>query len=138
MTDSWKLTLPCTRAEAQAIAEDIAPLAILDPPPVPGLEEARNRLVRLGALDAEGRLTPHGRAIASWPLEPRLAHMMIEAEAHGFGSAVAACAALLTDRGLGGNDQDLEVRFRRWQADRGPRASAARNMARRWSSAGGS
>lgn len=34
MTDSWKLTLPCTRAEAQAIAEDIAPLALLDPPPV--------------------------------------------------------------------------------------------------------
>lgn len=34
MTQCWKLTLPCTKAEAEAIAEDIAPLAQLDPPPV--------------------------------------------------------------------------------------------------------
>ncbi|WP_136161076.1 50S ribosomal protein L11 methyltransferase [Sphingomonas flavalba] len=34
MSDSWKLTLPCTRAEAEILAEDIAPLAGLDPPPV--------------------------------------------------------------------------------------------------------
>jgi ribosomal protein L11 methyltransferase len=34
MTESWKLTLPCTKAEAEAIAGDIAPLADLDPPPV--------------------------------------------------------------------------------------------------------
>lgn len=30
---SWKLTLPCTRAEAEALADDIAPLAGLEPPP---------------------------------------------------------------------------------------------------------
>lgn len=34
MSDSWKLTLPCTAAEARAITEDITPLAELDPPPV--------------------------------------------------------------------------------------------------------
>ena len=34
MTESWKLTLPCTRAEADAVAADIAPLAMLEPPPV--------------------------------------------------------------------------------------------------------
>lgn len=34
MSDSWKLTLPCTRAEAEALGQDIAPLAELDPPPV--------------------------------------------------------------------------------------------------------
>lgn len=31
--ETWKLTLPCTRAEAEAIAADIAQLAELDPPP---------------------------------------------------------------------------------------------------------
>jgi len=33
MTGSWKLTLPCTRAEAEALSEDIGLLADLDPPP---------------------------------------------------------------------------------------------------------
>ncbi|SFS01594.1 50S ribosomal protein L11 methyltransferase [Sphingomonas jatrophae] len=30
---SWKLTLPCTRAEADALAGDLPTLALLDPPP---------------------------------------------------------------------------------------------------------
>jgi ribosomal protein L11 methyltransferase len=34
MTDSWKVTLPCTRAEAEALKDDISPLAWLDFPPV--------------------------------------------------------------------------------------------------------
>jgi len=34
LSDSWKLTLPCTKAEAEAIAGDISDLAALDPPPV--------------------------------------------------------------------------------------------------------
>src|ERR1700756_1108434 len=32
--DCWKLTLPCTRAEAEAIDVDFAALAMLEPPPV--------------------------------------------------------------------------------------------------------
>lgn len=32
--DSWKVTLPCTKAEGEAIAEDIGALALLDEPPV--------------------------------------------------------------------------------------------------------
>ncbi|OYW87846.1 MAG: ribonucleotide-diphosphate reductase subunit beta, partial [Sphingobium sp. 32-64-5] len=34
MTQSWKLTLPCTRAEAEALSEDMSLLADLTPPPV--------------------------------------------------------------------------------------------------------
>jgi ribosomal protein L11 methyltransferase len=34
MTSSWKVTLPCTKAEAEALTEDIAQLALLDSPPV--------------------------------------------------------------------------------------------------------
>ena len=111
-------------------------LPFLDPPPAPALAEARQRLSRLGAIDQEGRITPHGRAIAGIQLEPRLAHMLIEAKARGFGRAAAEAAALLTERGLGGNDPDLEVRHRQWLNDRSPRAAAARRMADRWSSSG--
>lgn len=33
MANSWKLTLPCTRAEAEALDADITPLALMEPPP---------------------------------------------------------------------------------------------------------
>src|SRR5207237_1585517 len=104
----------------------------LDPPPAAARSEARERLLRLSATDEEGRVTAHGRAIARLPLEPRLAHMLIDGAERGFGSAAAEAAMLLTERGLGGNDPDLEVRHRRWLSDRSPRANAARRMAERW------
>jgi ATP-dependent helicase HrpB len=107
-------------------------LPFLDPPPVPALAEARQRLSRLGAIDGDGHVTAHGKAIAAIPLEPRLAHMMINAGERGFASAAADAAALLTERGLGGSDADLEVRHRRWRSDRSPRAQAARRMAENW------
>ena len=113
---------------------DPARLPFLDPPPAAALDEARARLTRIGALDDDGRLTAHGRAVAGWPLEPRLAHMMIEAERMGFARAAAEVAVLLSERGLGGNEADLEARLRRWRGDRGPRATAARRMAERWAS----
>jgi ribosomal protein L11 methyltransferase len=40
MTRSWKVTLPCTRAEAEALKDDISPLAWLDFPPVLMTSEA--------------------------------------------------------------------------------------------------
>ncbi|MEA3063206.1 MAG: ATP-dependent helicase HrpB, partial [Sphingomonadales bacterium] len=105
----------------------------LDPPRAAAVEEARSRLTSLGALTADGRPTEHGRAIAALPLPPRLAHMLIEADARGWGGTAAEVAVLLSERGLGGNDADLELRLRRWRGDRGPRAEAARGLARRWS-----
>jgi ATP-dependent helicase HrpB len=81
-------------------------LPFLDPPPAAALAEARRRLQGLGALDDAGRITQHGRAIAALPLDPRLAHMLIEAGERGFGHAAAETAVLLTERGLGGNDPD--------------------------------
>ncbi|HEX3677246.1 MAG TPA: ATP-dependent helicase HrpB [Sphingomicrobium sp.] len=109
-----------------------ARLPFLDPPPTVAIEEARRRLMRLGAIDGEGRVTEHGRAIAGLPLEPRLAHMLIDAKPRGFARAAADIAVLLTERGLGGNDPDLETRWRRWQSDHSPRAQGARNMAASW------
>ena len=105
-------------------------LPFLDLPPAAALDEARGRLKRLNAIDDEGRVTDHGRRIAELPLEPRLAHMLIEGKARGFGAAAADVAILLSERGLGGNDPDLEHRFSRWRSDRSPRAEAARSLAK--------
>lgn len=116
---------------------DPARLPFLDPPSAPAIADARQRLERLGAIDQDGHITAHGRAIAAIPLEPRLAHMLIEAGERGFAGAAAEAAALLTERGLGGNDPDLELRHRRWMSDRSPRAQAARGLAARWANAKG-
>jgi ATP-dependent helicase HrpB len=104
----------------------------LDPPPAAAVDEARRRLVSLGALGEDGRPTAHGRAVAALPLSPRLAHMLIEAEARGWGGTAAEVAVLLSERGLGGNETDLELRLRRWRGERGKRAEAARGLAKRW------
>ena len=113
---------------------DPSRLPFLDPPSPAGLAEARARLTRLGAIDDDGQLIPHGRAVARLPLDPRLAHMLIEAGARGFGATAAEVAILLTERGLGGNDPDLDLRHRRWRTERGPRAEGARKMAANWTS----
>ena len=112
---------------------DPANLPFLDPPSAAGLAEARERLAGLGAIDADGALTPHGKAIARLPLDPRLAHMLIEATARGFGRVGAEVAVLLSERGLGGNDPDVDLRQRRWRSERTPRAEAARKLAERLS-----
>jgi ATP-dependent helicase HrpB len=107
-------------------------LPFLDAPSAAAVDEARRRLRSLGAIDEEGRVTAHGRAVAALPLEPRLAHMLLDAKDRGLAAAASDVAVLLTERGLGGNDVDLEVRWRRWRSDKSQRAVAARNLAARW------
>ncbi|HEV2567844.1 ATP-dependent helicase HrpB [Sphingomonas sp.] len=104
----------------------------LDPPPEAAIAEARVRLSALGAVDAEGRPTPHGRRIAELPLPPRLAHMLVAAEPLGLLDTAAEVAVLLQERGLGGSDADLDLRLQRWCGERSKRAEAGRGLARRW------
>ena len=104
----------------------------LDPPPAAAVEEARKRLLSLGAIGEDGRATPHGRVIAALPLAPRLAHMLVEADARGWGETAAEAAVLISERGLGGTEADLDIRLRRWRSEKGKRADATRGLARRW------
>jgi ribosomal protein L11 methyltransferase len=64
MTDCWKLTLPCTKAEAEAIAEDIAPLALLDPPPVLMTSEPDPAAPDAWRLDAYFEFEPDAASLA--------------------------------------------------------------------------
>jgi ATP-dependent helicase HrpB len=111
---------------------DPATLRWLDPPPAAALSEARKRLTTLGALDADARITPHGRALAKLPLEPRIAHMLIRAGERGLARTAAEIAVLLGERGLGGPDADLTLRLQRWRRESGKRAEAGRALAKRW------
>lgn len=89
-------------------AGDGAGLAFLTPPPEGPLAAARALLARLGALDAAGRITAHGREMAALPVHPRLAHMLL-----GAGPDAAPLAALLGERDpLRGAGVDLALRLR--------------------------
>ncbi len=117
---------------AQWGVSDPATLSFLDPPPQPAWKEARDLLNELGALDADGRLTDEGRRLRALALPPRLARMIVDAADHGAAAQAADIAAILTERGLGGDSVDLEVRLDQFRRDRSQRAQSARDMARRW------
>ncbi|MEZ5972011.1 MAG: ATP-dependent helicase HrpB [Hyphomonadaceae bacterium] len=110
---------------------DPATLAWLDPPPAAAWSEATALLKRIGALDADGRLTAHGKAVARLPLPARLAHMVITAAREGEASLAARIAMVLTEQGLGGRSADLRDRLHRFASERGQRADGARALADR-------
>ena len=111
---------------------DPASLRWLDPPPRAALDEARKRLRVLEALDDDGRITAHGKALARLPVEPRIGHMLVCAGELGLAAVAAEVAVLLGERGIGGQDVDLAQRRLRWRRESGKRADAARAMAKRW------
>lgn len=113
-------------------------LALLDPPPAGAFSEARKVLQRLGALDADGGLTPHGRRLAGIALPPRLAHMVAVAADAGDGGLGARIAAILSEPGLGGTDADVRERLKGFERDRGARAQDARKLSERWARSAGS
>ncbi len=119
---------------AQWGVADPAALSFLDPPPQPAWKEARNLLSELNALDADGRITAEGRSLRALALPPRLARMIVDSHRSGQGEAAAEIAAIITERGLGGDSVDLEHRRDQFRRDRSPRAASARDLARRWAS----
>ncbi|MBB5753193.1 ATP-dependent helicase HrpB [Prosthecomicrobium pneumaticum] len=116
---------------------DPAALAFLDPPPKPAWDEALKTLSELGALDADRRLTPEGRALARLPLAPRLGHMLRRAASEGLGGLAAGLAVLLSEPGLAGDDTDLRERARRLLAARDGRSRDALALAARFARAVG-
>jgi ATP-dependent helicase HrpB len=117
---------------AQWGVTDPATLSFLDPPPAPALKEAKSLLHELGAIDADGRITAEGKRLRALALPPRLARMIVDSDRFGAGEDAAEIAAVLTERGLGGDSVDLDHRLDQFRRDRSQRASSARDMARRW------
>jgi len=94
---------------------DAADLTWLDPPPAAALAQARDLLRQLGALDADGRVTAHGRQLAAVGAHPRLAHMLVQARRLGAVRLACDLAAILSERDVlraerGARDVDLRLR----------------------------
>ncbi|MFZ0498726.1 MAG: ATP-dependent helicase HrpB [Steroidobacteraceae bacterium] len=117
---------------------DAAALRWLDPPPAPMLASARDLLERLGALDAGGRITAHGREMTRLGVHPRLAHMLLCARQTGSLPLAADLAALLSERDLlrgtvAARDADVRGRIEalRGESESGGTDRAALHRARR-------
>ena len=93
---------------------DVNALRWLDPPPAPHVAQARDLLMQLSALDAQGRITAHGKTMAQWGAHPRLVHMMLRAKTIGAGALACEVAAILSDRdilrGTAIRESDLQLR----------------------------
>ncbi|MCC7012420.1 MAG: ATP-dependent helicase HrpB [Planctomycetes bacterium] len=90
--------------------KDLGAFDWFEAPNAAALERANQLLRRLGAID-EGGVTKLGHAMASLPVHPRLARLLIESERLGCTSRAALAAALLGERDP-------------FQRSRGPRLAA--------------
>ncbi|MBI2406782.1 MAG: ATP-dependent helicase HrpB [Gemmatimonadetes bacterium] len=102
---------------AAAGIDDAHTLRWLDAPPDGALEQARGLLRALDALDADGRITAHGRRVAALGAHPRLAHLVARGHTLGHGALACDVAALLGERDLfdratAEGDADLADRVR--------------------------
>ena len=115
---------------AAAGIDDVLSLRWLDAPPAGALAQARALLRELDALDEDGRLTTHGRRMATVGVHPRLAHLVIKGNELGHGALACDVAALLGERDIfaretADGDADLADRVRAQRDDEFARARRA-------------
>lgn len=146
--------------QPEVLQADLAPLALqlaqwgiqqaselswLDQPPAAALQQGRELLEMLGALqrvDNGWRLTAHGLSMAGLPMHPRLAHMVLRGQAMGLGALACQLAAIAGERDLLRGVQDADVArrialFAQPGADAGVDRGAlqrARQLAGQWQS----
>ena len=77
---------------------DPSRLLWLTPPPAYALTQARHLLVSLNAIDEDGRITSHGRELASLLCHPRVAQMLLKADTPYRKALAADLAALLEEK----------------------------------------
>src|SRR3989338_4632306 len=110
-----------------------AELVWLDTPPAAAYAQALELLGRLGAVDAQGKLTAHGQAMAELPAHPRIAHLLLRGQALGLGSLACDLAALLGERDIQrGSGADLHSRLALLGAGRGGAVQRVRQLARQF------
>jgi ATP-dependent helicase HrpB len=93
-------------------AENASELDWIDPPPAPALSQAGELLERLGCL-REGKITEHGKRVASIAAHPRLGHMLLKAAELGYAGQACCLAALLQERDPFKSGADLRPRMER-------------------------
>lgn len=104
----------------------------LDVPPPAAFSQACDLLRRLGALQPNDQLTPHGQAMAGLPAHPRIAHLLLRGHALGLANLASDIAALLGERDIQrGAGADLHSRLAilsgEQRAQRGEQGAAQRS-----------
>ena len=77
---------------------DVQTLSWLTPPPPAHVAEAQKLLRSLGAIDARGAITAHGKKMYRLPCHPRLAQMQLMADTPQLKDLAARLADLLEER----------------------------------------
>jgi ATP-dependent helicase HrpB len=95
---------------------DTSALKWLDAPPYAKFAQSVELLTELGAVDANGKITAHGRKMLAAGTHPRLANMIIRSSEIGLGSLACDIAAILEERDLikftsRNRDSDLRLRL---------------------------
>lgn len=91
---------------------DVERLPWLTTPPRASLAYANALLQSLGALDAEGCVTPQGRALSKLPCHPRIARMLLAADTPERKALAADIAALLDEKDPLAGEGDVSVSTR--------------------------
>ncbi|WPD20980.1 MAG: ATP-dependent helicase HrpB [Candidatus Electrothrix scaldis] len=106
-----------------------AQLSWLTLPPAAAFAQGKELLQRLGALDRLGKITDIGRAMAGFPLHPRLSRMLLMAGKEDRQTAIDLAALLSEADILSGHDSvDLEDRLHCLQRFRGQGRAAVQGM----------
>jgi ATP-dependent helicase HrpB len=103
---------PLALSLAQWGVSDASSLSWLDPPPPSAFAHAQTLLQNLEAIDEQGRITETGKAMATLPLHPRLAHMAIRGAALGLGALAAEIAGILSERDILTRAETVDLRLR--------------------------
>ncbi|WP_068083367.1 ATP-dependent helicase HrpB [Polycladidibacter stylochi] len=112
--------------------QDPQALKFISPPPPYAWQEAIDLLKLLDALDEKGHITKQGGRLAKLPLQPRLAHMLVQAGEEKNAPLAAHIAAILSEPGLGGKSTDLRQRLRMFISGKSPRDMDMKRQSSRW------
>ena len=111
---------------------DPSRLTWLDPPPPGKFRAAESQVRALGALAEDGALTAKGKEMSRLPMAPRLAALIASALTPSEKALAAEVAALVGERGMGGESVDLRDRLQRFRADGSARARSLKAQAAGW------
>jgi len=80
--------------------DNVNTLTWMDTPSPTGITHAKTLLAKLGAIDQHGTITPHGKAMSSYGLHPRLSHMMIKAKEMQLSYEASLLAVILNEKDI--------------------------------------
>ena len=79
---------------------DVEELSWMDRPPEAALSHAKELLIKLGAIDQDGRIQEHGKKMSSFGLHPRLAHMMLKGQEIGLSYMASLLCVLISEKDI--------------------------------------